>query len=113
MFSARFHQQDEDDQVPDETNLNINLKPIQNLTQPDIDNIDFKPQLQLKKQKQKIVVGSLIKIISMTIFFYKSSDLNASSYVKVPLGSSAVLKLKMLLIFVSFGQFQFIFFLVK
>ena len=37
---------------------------------------------------------SFDKINSMTIFFYKTSELNGSSYVKIPIRSSPILNIK-------------------
>ena len=34
------------------------------------------------------------KIISMTIYFYKTQELNGSSYVKLPLRSNAILNIQ-------------------
>ena len=53
VFSARFDEQDEDDQVIDEVELYINLNNYRNSTESDIDNIDFKSQLQQEIQNQE------------------------------------------------------------
>ena len=40
----------------------------------------------------------------MGISFYKSGEMKRSSYVKVPLRSSAILKIKVMISIVLFGQ---------
>ena len=35
-----------------------------------------------------------VKIISMTIYFYKTQELNGSSYVKIPIRSNAILNIQ-------------------
>ena len=54
VFSARFDEQDENNQVLDETELFINLNINHNLTQSDIDNIDIKSPLEHQIQQQEM-----------------------------------------------------------
>ena len=70
-------------------NLNIN----HNLTESDIDNIDVRSQLEHQIQNQEMKESSWIfdKINSMEISFYKTVELNGTSYVKIPLRSNAIL----------------------
>ena len=87
VFSARFDKQDEDSQTLDETDLYINLNINHNLTQTDIDNIDVISLLE-KQTQQQGMKGSgwrFDKINSMTVYFYKTGELNGSKYVKNPL----------------------------
>ena len=93
VFSARFDKQDEDNQVLDETELFINLKINHNLTESDLEKIDIKSPLehQIQQQEMKDSGWRFDKINSMTIFFYKTGEINGSNYVKIPLRSNAIL----------------------
>ena len=94
VFSARFDKQDEDNQVLDEAELFIILN--HNLTQTDIDKIEVKSPLkhQIYQQEMKDSGWRIDKINSMTIYFYKTGELNASNYVKIPLRSNAILNIE-------------------
>ena len=71
-------------------NLNINY----NLTESDINNIDVTSQSEHQIQNQETKESGWIfdKINSIKIRFYKTGELNGSSYVKIPLRSNAILK---------------------
>ena len=96
VFLARFDKQDEENQVLDETEKFINLDINHNLTESDLDNIDFKSPLehQIQQQDTKDSGWRFDKINSMTIYFYKTGELNCLSYVKIPLRSSAILNIE-------------------
>ena len=96
VFSARFDKQNEDNQVLDETELFINLNNNHNLTETDITNIDVKSPLehQIQQQEMKDSGWRFDKIISVTIYFYKTGELNGSNYVKIPLRSNAILNIE-------------------
>ena len=96
VFSARFDKQNEDNQVLDETELFINLNINHNLTQTDIDEIDIKSPLehQIQQQEMKDSEWRFDKINSMTVYFYKTTELNGSNYVKIPLRSNAILNVE-------------------
>ena len=96
VFSARFDKQDEDGQLLDETELFINLNINQNLTQSDIDNINitFSLERQIQQQEMKDSGWRFDKVNSMTIYFYKTNDLNGSNYTKIPLRSNAILNIE-------------------
>ena len=66
------------------------------LTESDIDNIDIKSQLEHQIQIQETKESGWIfdKIISMKIRFYKTGELNASSYGKNPLRANALIIIK-------------------
>ena len=86
--------------------MNIN----HNLTESDIDNIDIKSQLehQMQQQEMKDSGWRFDKINSMTIYFYKTGELNGSNNVKIQLRSSAILNIeneKMMINIVSYGRF--------
>ena len=77
VFSARFDKQNEDGQLLDETELFINLNINHNLTQTDINNIDVKSPLenQIQLQEKKDSGWRFDKIISMTIYFFKTNEM--------------------------------------
>ena len=93
VFSARFDKQDEDGQFLDETELFINLNINQNLTPTDLDKINIRSPLefQIQQQEMKDSGWRFDKINSMTIYFYRTNEMNDSNYIKVPLRSNAIL----------------------
>ena len=93
VFSARFDKQNEDNQVLDETELFNNLNINHNLTQTDIAIIDVVSPLehQIQQQEMKDSGWRFDKINSITVYFYKTTELNGSNYVKIPLRSNAIL----------------------
>ena len=96
IISARFDKQNEDNQVLDETELFINLNINHNLTQSDLDNIDVKSPLefQIQQQEMKNSGWRFDKINSMTVYFYKTVELNGSNFIKIPLRSNASLNIE-------------------
>ena len=96
VFSARFDKQNEDVLLLDETELFINLNMNHNLTQSDIDNINitFPLEHQIQQQEMKDSGWRFDKLYSMTIYFYKSSEMNGSNYIKIPLRSNAILNVE-------------------
>ena len=96
VFSARFDKQDEDGQLLDEIELFINLNMNYNITQSDIDNIDIKSPLehQIQKQEMKDSGWRFDKLYSMTIYFYETTEMNGSNYIKIPLRSNAILNVE-------------------
>ena len=96
VFSARFDRQDEDGQLLDETELFINLNINHNLTETDINNINVVSPLEYQKQQQEMKVFGwrFDKNNSMTVFFYKTNELNGSNYYKIPLRSNAMLNIE-------------------
>ena len=93
LFSASFYKINEEDQRNNENELYIKLKNKHNLTESDIDNIDVRSQLEHQIQSQAMNESGWIfdKLKSMKISFYKSTELNGTSYVKIPLRSNAIL----------------------
>ena len=96
LFSASFYKINEEDQRNIEIELYINLKINNNLTESDIDNIDIRSQIEHQIQIQEIKESGWIfdKINSMKISFYKTTELDGSSYVKIPLRTSAILNVQ-------------------
>ena len=96
LFSASFYKINEEDQRNNDIEFYMNLKINYNLTESDIDNIDVRSQLEHQIQIQETKESGWIfdKISSMKISFYKSTELNGTSYVKIPLRSSAILNIQ-------------------
>ena len=96
LFSASFYKINEEDQRNNEIELFINLNINHNLTESDIDSIDVRSQLeqQIQNQEKKESGWIFDKINSMKISFYKSVELNGTSYVKIPLRSNAILNIQ-------------------
>ena len=96
LFSASFYKISEEDQRNNHIELYINLKINNNLTESDIDNIDIRSQLEDQIQMQELKDSGWIfdKINSMKISFYKTIELNGTSYVKIPLRSNAILNIQ-------------------
>ena len=96
LFSASFYEINEEDQRDNEIELYINLKINHNLTESDIDNIDVTSQLEQQIQNQEMKEFGWIfdKINSMKLSFYKSTELDGTSYVKIPLRSNASLNIQ-------------------
>ena len=107
VVSARLDKQDEDNQILGKTELFINLNINHKLTQTDIDNIDVKSPLehQIQQQQMRDSGWRFDNIISMTKYFYKTDELNGSNYVKTPLRSNAILKIKNIRKYCFFGQY--------
>ena len=96
LFSASFYKINEEDQRKNEIELYINLKINHNLTESDIDNIDIRSQLEHQIQIQETKESGWIfdKTSSMKISFYKTTETNGTSYVKIPLRSNAILNVQ-------------------
>ena len=95
VYSSRFDEQDEDGQILDEIELTFNLNVNRNLTQFDIDNLDIRLQLehQISNRLMKDSAWRFDEINSMTICFHKTTEMNGSNYLKIPLRSSAIINI--------------------
>ena len=96
VFSARFDKQNEDNQVLDETEKINSLNINDNLTESDYDKNDIKSPLehQIQQQEMKDSGWGFDNINSMTVYFYKTGELNGSNYIKTPLRSNAILNIE-------------------
>ena len=96
VFLCNFDKQGEFGEILEETDLFINLKINHNLTESDLKKIIIKWDLerQTLNQEMKDSGWRFDKIISMTIYFYKTQELNSSSYVKIPIRSDAILNIQ-------------------
>ena len=84
VFSARFDKQNGDIQVLDETEIFFSLNINHNLTQSDLDKIDISSPLehQIQQQGMKDSGWRFDKINSMTVYFYKTGEMNGSNFAK-------------------------------
>ena len=96
LISPSFYKINEEDQRNNEIELYMNLKININLTESDIDNIDIRSQIEHQIQIQETKESGWIfdKINSMKISFYKTTELNGTSYVRIPLRTSAILNVQ-------------------
>ena len=96
IFSARFDKQDKDNQGLDETEIFSSLNINHNLTESDIDKIAVKSPLeqQIQQQEMKDSGWRFDEINSMTVYFYKTGELDGGPYVKNPLRSNAILNIE-------------------
>ena len=93
MFSARFDKLNEDDQVLDEIELYIILNFFRNLTEHVFDNNNIRSQLDHQYQNHELKFSGWIfdEINSMTKYFFKTTEMNESIYVKIPLRPSPII----------------------
>ena len=96
LFSARFYEINEEDQRSDEIELFIFLNNNHKITESDNNNIDVKSQIQHQNQIQETTekVWMFHKINSMKVRIHKTEKLNGSIFVKLPLSSSSLIKIK-------------------
>ena len=96
LFSASFHIINEEDQRYKDIELYINLKINHNFTESDIDNIYVRSQLDHQIQIQETKESGWIfdENNSMKISFYKTTEMNGTSYVRFPLRSNAILNVQ-------------------
>ena len=96
VFSAVFDKKDEDGLELASDEMFISLKINQNLTRAEINKINIESQLksQIENQEMKESGWRFNKINSMTIFFYKTTELSGSSYVKIPIRTTAILNIQ-------------------
>ena len=96
LFSTNFYKINEEDQRDNHIELYINLKINNNLIESDIANIDIRSQLEHQIQMQELKDSGWIfdKINSMKTSFYKTTEMNGTSYVKNPLRTYAILNVQ-------------------
>ena len=96
FFSAIFYKINEEEQRSDEKELLINLNINHNLTESDFKKIDVKSQLEHQFEIPETKESGWIfdKIESMKRRFYKTGEMNGSSYVRIPLSFSALKNVK-------------------
>ena len=95
-FMLLLYKFEEDGDIRKEVEMTINLNMTNNLTQSEIDNVDIQWDLESRKQNIEMQESGWVfqRVISMTISFYNTGNMDGSSYVKIPLRSSALLNIK-------------------
>ena len=93
-----FYKFEEDGDIRKKAKMSINLYMTNNLTQSEIDNVDIQWDLEARKQNIELQESGWVfqRVNSMTISFYNTDtdNMDGSSYVKIPLRSSAILYIK-------------------
>ena len=95
-FMLLFYKFEEDGDFRKEAEMVINLIITNNLTQSEIDNVDIQWDLEAREQNLEMRKSGWIfqRVNSMTKSFYNTGNMDGSSYVKIPLRSSAILNIK-------------------
>ena len=95
-FMLLFYKFEEDGDMRKEAEMTINLNMTNNLTQSEIDNVDIQWDLEARKQNLEMSESGWIfqRVNSMTISFYNTGNMDGSSYVKLPIRSSAIVNIK-------------------
>ena len=95
-FMLLFYKFEEDGDIRKEAEMTINLNMTNNLTQSEIDNVNVQWDLEARKQNLEMQESGWVfqRVNSMTISFYNTGNMDGSSYVKIPLRSSAIVNIK-------------------
>ena len=95
-FMLLFNKFEEDGDIRRETEMTITLSMVNNLTQSEIDNVNIQWEVEARKQNLEMKESGwhFQRVNSMTISFYNTGNMDGSSYVKIPLRSSAILNIK-------------------
>ena len=90
-FMVLFNKFEEDGDIRKEAEMSINFYMINNLTESEIDNVNTQWELESRIQNLEIKESGWVfqGVNSMTISYYKTGIMDGSSYVKIPLRSSA------------------------
>ena len=74
----------------------VNLSMVNNLTQSEIEHANIQWEVEARKQNLEMRESgwSFQRVNSMTISFYNTGNMDGSTYVKIPLRSSAILNIK-------------------
>ena len=95
-FMLLFNKFEEDGDIGKEAEMVVNLSMVNNLTQSEIDNANIQWEVEARKQNLEMKDSGwhFQRVNSMTISFYNTGYMDGSSYVKIPLRSSAILNNK-------------------
>ena len=95
-FMTLFYKFEEDGDIRKKAEMSINLNMTNNLTQSEIDNTNIQWDLEARKQILEMQESGRVfqRVNSMTISYCNTGNMDGSSYVEVPLRSSAVLNIK-------------------
>ena len=82
--------------IENKTEMYISLKLNHVLTSNDLDNLTINSQVESQIENKQMKESGWVfdKLVSMTIYFNKTNELNGSSYVKIPLKSQALLNIQ-------------------
>ena len=96
VFSALFEKMNEFGYIENKTEMYISLKLNHVLTLSDLDNLTINSQVESQIENKQMKESGWVfdKLVSMTIYFYKTNELNGSSYVKLPLKTQALLNIQ-------------------
>ena len=95
-FMVLFKKFEEDGDIRKEAEMSININMINNLTQSEIDNVNIQWDLESRIQNLETKESGWVfqRVNSMTISYYSIGNMDGSSYVKIPLRSSAIVNTK-------------------
>ena len=95
-FMLLFYKFEEDDTIKKEAEMTVTLNMTTNLTQSEIENTNIQWDLEARKQNLEMQESgwNFQRVDSMTISFYDTGSMDGSSYVKVPIRSSAILNIQ-------------------
>ena len=95
-FMLLFNKFEEDGDIRKEAEMVVNLSMVNNLTQSEIDNTIIQWEVEARKQNLEMKESGwhFQRVNSITISFYNTGNMDGSSYVKIPLRSSAILNIK-------------------
>ena len=95
-FMLLFNKLEENGDIKKEVEMTVTLYMANNLTQSEIGNVNFQWDLEARKQNLEMRESgwNSQRVNSMTISFYNTRNMDGSSYVKIPLWSSAILNIK-------------------
>ena len=96
VFSALFEKMNEFGYIENKTEMYISLKLNHVLISNDLDNLTINSQVESQIENKQMKESGWVfdKLVSMTIYFYKTNELNGSSYVKIPLKTQALLNIQ-------------------
>ena len=95
-FMLLFYKFEEDGDIRREAEMTVTLNMVNNLTQSEIDSVDIQWAVEARKQNLEMCESgwNFQRVNSMTISFYNTGSMDGSSYVKLPLRSSAIINVK-------------------
>ena len=95
-FMVLFKKFEEDGDIRKEAEMSINLNKINNLTQSEIDNVNIQWDLESRILNLETKESGWVfqRVNSMTISYYNIGNMDGSSFVKIPLRSSAIVNIK-------------------
>ena len=95
-FMLLFNKFEENGDIKKEVEITVTLFLTNNLTQSEIGNVNIQWDLEARKQNLEMRESgwNFQRVNSMTISFYSTGNMDGSSYVKIPLRSSAILNIK-------------------